>query len=471
MSESQDEGCSEAAVVSSAPASALDSMVSGKPLPHALNGESAPSMHSQRQLPPTPPEVPGRPNHYDTQTSIQKPSAPTILTPRKDVPSRHNIAAGQYQNSPNSRPYGNMLPNGRLSTPSIRNLEQLVRKSNENQQHLEDILNELQLETTSSDKRPNREKPVAPRLPKRPSSQTSPRRRSSEEGTYLTLIRRDPSSSQQWNVANISDPPVYNVSSDSQRSKKSGQPMYLSITNPGYSKFAAENPSTPQLEDPWSSRTPSISSSDSTPPNDAPFQRRLWLEGSTMLHRKSMSVDSLSPALSPSGSTARLSMDSRPARITASGAPRSKAKSYTFVSPWGGRCEFGSGALGAALKCRAVGLAAAHPVPLSELRFNLPGSARRDGDDEEPPQSSVRLGPRSTRDVLLRREGRRSGIPDYDGEEDRLDLSLGQEAAGGGFGGKRAKLGKLIVEGEGFRMLDLLVAANMAVWWRAWDKV
>jgi hypothetical protein len=51
-----------------------------------------------------------------------------------------------------------------------------------------------------------------------------------------------------------------------------------------------------------------------------------------------------------------------------------------------------------------------------------------------------------------------------------LDLSLGQELAGGGFAGKRAKLGKLIVEGEGCKMLDLLVAANMAVWWRAWDK-
>ena len=53
---------------------------------------------------------------------------------------------------------------------------------------------------------------------------------------------------------------------------------------------------------------------------------------------------------------------------------------------------------------------------------------------------------------------------------DRLDLTLGQEYAGGGFGGKESKLGKLIIEDEGLKMVDLLVAANMALWWRAYDK-
>lgn len=53
---------------------------------------------------------------------------------------------------------------------------------------------------------------------------------------------------------------------------------------------------------------------------------------------------------------------------------------------------------------------------------------------------------------------------------DRLDLSLGQEIAGGGFGGKQAKLGKLIIEDEGLKMVDLLVAANVALWWRAYEK-
>lgn len=51
-----------------------------------------------------------------------------------------------------------------------------------------------------------------------------------------------------------------------------------------------------------------------------------------------------------------------------------------------------------------------------------------------------------------------------------LDLSLGQELAGGGAAGKQAKLGKLIIQPEGLKMLDLLVASNVALWWRAYAK-
>lgn len=55
-----------------------------------------------------------------------------------------------------------------------------------------------------------------------------------------------------------------------------------------------------------------------------------------------------------------------------------------------------------------------------------------------------------------------------DEDDSRLDLSLGQEKAGGGNRGKRAKLGKLIIHDEGFKMLDLVVAANMGIWWSVW---
>ncbi|KAE8356907.1 hypothetical protein BDV28DRAFT_126398 [Aspergillus coremiiformis] len=58
-----------------------------------------------------------------------------------------------------------------------------------------------------------------------------------------------------------------------------------------------------------------------------------------------------------------------------------------------------------------------------------------------------------------------SGAADLD---DRLDLSLARENAGGGMRGKSAKLGKLIIEDEGIKMLDLLVASCMAVWWRGY---
>lgn len=51
-----------------------------------------------------------------------------------------------------------------------------------------------------------------------------------------------------------------------------------------------------------------------------------------------------------------------------------------------------------------------------------------------------------------------------------MDLSLGQERAGGGFGGKHAKLGKLIIEEAGLNMIDLVVAANMALWWKVFEN-
>jgi len=50
----------------------------------------------------------------------------------------------------------------------------------------------------------------------------------------------------------------------------------------------------------------------------------------------------------------------------------------------------------------------------------------------------------------------------------RLDLSLGQEALGGGFRGQQAKLGKLLIFADGNKMLDLVVSANIAMFWRAW---
>lgn len=65
---------------------------------------------------------------------------------------------------------------------------------------------------------------------------------------------------------------------------------------------------------------------------------------------------------------------------------------------------------------------------------------------------------------------REEGVESARNSMDRLDLSLGQEYAGGGFGGKQAKLGKIILEDEGLKMMDLLIAANMGLWWRAYDK-
>jgi NADH dehydrogenase (ubiquinone) Fe-S protein 8 len=62
------------------------------------------------------------------------------------------------------------------------------------------------------------------------------------------------------------------------------------------------------------------------------------------------------------------------------------------------------------------------------------------------------------------------GDEDDDFDDGFDPLSLGREKAGGGIRGKRVKLGKLIVHDEGLKMLDLVVAANMGIWWTIWDR-
>lgn len=128
-------------------------------------------------------------------------------------------------------------------------------------------------------------------------------------------------------------------------------------------------------------------------------------------------------------------------------------------------------------------------IAVSELRFNLPHGdlirKRDNSEDREREQREKSGGGRGDQlygrfqDHLhhLQHHARRRGssteeddYPEDDQDEDELDLSLGREKAGGGNRGKRAKLGKLIVYDDGFKMLDLVVAANMGVWWVSWER-
>jgi hypothetical protein len=119
------------------------------------------------------------------------------------------------------------------------------------------------------------------------------------------------------------------------------------------------------------------------------------------------------------------------------------------------------------------GASPAPPATVSELRFNLPGgvigSSTPRGD--QPKRSSLFHRPRHNRNHSATTDIRERSTEDVRSSLDRLDLSLGQEFAGGGFGGRQAKLGKLIIEDEGLKMVDMLVAANLALWWRVYDKV
>jgi hypothetical protein len=345
------------------------------------------------------------------------------------------------------------------------------------------------------------DEPSPPPLPARPGS--SPSKLKPETMTQLTLIRRDPASSAQWNVANITDPPVFEVASDgrrnsmtSQRIRKSGQPLYIEIDSPGYAKFTSRPDGTPASP---SSSTPSLtnaSSGSGSIPDDQVFRRRMWMEGSIFDskpsgHRKAVSIDltnhpsGLRPSFdvdarrssefSLQNTSMDLPTDSVMHSISAEGdRKRSHTKGYTLMSPWNGRCEFSAG-MGNSLKCRhslpknGPSGDASQPVMISELRFNLPGGGPLATPISTNP-STDSSGRRRSRFLHPGKHLRQSSSMDATRSDSNLDLSLGQELAGGGFAGKQAKLGKLIVEDEGLKMMDLLVAANMALWWRAYEK-
>ncbi|OCK82792.1 hypothetical protein K432DRAFT_323573 [Lepidopterella palustris CBS 459.81] len=331
-------------------------------------------------------------------------------------------------------------------------------------------------------------------------------------GVNLILIRRDPTSGAQWDVALIEDPPVLEVSSSAlsnpaaaHKNKKSGAPMYIEITNPGYSKFLNSSqhdiPSLISRGTDLSIRTFGSTNNYSSgvqpgqsSQREEVFKRRLWMEGSkfpdrSFGHRRINSNDS-----SFGGDDTRSSSESRnrdenhgipPSFLSQSNQmystiqiPDKRSSSfrgYAFLSPWNGRCEFSTGSSGRSLKCKHMlsaglqGAPAPAPVSVSELRFNLPGSSivpsTPKGDAASSKRSSFFPRPRHNRHNSL--------TPDIGlaNDMDKLDLSLGQEFAGGGFGGKQAKLGKLIIEDEGLKMMDLLVAANMALWWRVYERV
>jgi len=114
------------------------------------------------------------------------------------------------------------------------------------------------------------------------------------------------------------------------------------------------------------------------------------------------------------------------------------------------------------------------PVEISELRFNLPTAAAILGNDEGPDLAAKRahhfLHRHGSSDHSLPDSDTPGDLPGYFDERGNIDLALGQERAGGGFHGKSAKLGKLIIEDMGLRMLDLTVATNLALWWRAYER-
>lgn len=286
-----------------------------------------------------------------------------------------------------------------------------------------------------------------------------------QSGTLrITLIRRDPASGSQWNVGTIIQ---HSVPAQETALRK----VDVELISPGYLKFA-------QLEGvgrPIFSRKVA----HMLVPNS---------EGSSVTRPRSHSTESSSSASH---------LKSR--------RPR---QAYAFISPWQGMCAFSNGLDGKSLKCRHV-LPAGNPsmpgvaADIAEIRFNLPWSVLR---LKEPSKRGVEMSELSPNTPIARPEvssnreqwrrsfqalthkaraqlsssdgnGNGNGVGDVplfkssqraDSplEEGRMNLDLGRERAGGGFKGHSAKLGKLIIDDEGLKMCDLVVAACMGVWWQ-----
>ncbi|KAI4189058.1 MAG: hypothetical protein L6R41_001725 [Letrouitia leprolyta] len=276
----------------------------------------------------------------------------------------------------------------------------------------------------------------------------------------LTLIRRY--NGNQWNVGKISSTCDRSSLWESHSTTQSDD-LSIHISSPGYTRF-------------WPSNAPGTSAAA-----DDTFERHL-----TKLRRRSQgtvlsenNANTINDRRSLMGiDFRRLSkpklenppvkaMDSKP-------SPENKStniKGYGFYSPWNGTCEFFSGISGHTLKCKHTAPSEnSQAATVSELRFNLPTSS------STSVSNSRDLGKRSS--YFSSKQGSElyqaeEHIPEPsrdNGGSDPFGLYLGQEHAGGGFGGKKAKLGKLIIEPEGLKMLDLLVAANMGLWWKVYEK-
>ncbi|KAI0102431.1 hypothetical protein GGR51DRAFT_527387 [Nemania sp. FL0031] len=331
----------------------------------------------------------------------------------------------------------------------------------------------------------------------------------------LTLIRRDPSSGQQWNVGKIASFQLENPDLiDDEKRNQSSPSIQIHLESSGYAKFrgmpvGAEVGMRGSLDlRPGSASSavrqfPAISTAM---PASGAFERQVKMSYSPSFtaslrqhfrHRGSVDEGQpTSPIKRPGHARgdSHASMgsyggdfDGSDAPIITQPAPGLKPRGYIFYSPWNGRCEFVTGKAGRTLKCRHVlpsyGGGVYNPLVggsdpehgderadntrlVSELRFNLPSNELL--ADKKSTEGGMRARDQ-IHDQFNKMVAKAQGLEDSD-DDFHFDLSLGREKAGGGNRGKRAKMGKLIIFDEGLKMLDLAVAANVGIWWTTWER-
>ncbi|KAI0121722.1 hypothetical protein BJ170DRAFT_134397 [Xylariales sp. AK1849] len=295
----------------------------------------------------------------------------------------------------------------------------------------------------------------------------------------------------------------------------------LDAIRPGSSSAATHSPSRQRIK-------PELTQTQQSPISSSIFEREVnmiyspsWTANiRNAFRRRESRDDDLStsprpPGYDPQGSVASVGsfggdFDGGEAPVITVPGPGLKPQGYMFLSPWDGRCEFRTGNGGRSLRCKHIlpslngqwnplvdgggnldgdgGRSGHHRNrsgsrspnnskgnDVSELRFNLPTSELfNNGSTSNSSNKGLypHEGRERTRDKIFNQliNKTEDDVDDEEYESVGFDLSLGREKAGGGNRGKRAKMGKLIIWDEGLKMLDLVVAANVGVWWGVWER-
>ncbi|KAL7796708.1 hypothetical protein V8C37DRAFT_326392 [Trichoderma ceciliae] len=320
----------------------------------------------------------------------------------------------------------------------------------------------------------------------------------------LSLIRRDPGTGDQWNVGKISSYEVnalagttgqstmYLSTSSEQRSPQH-PPIDIQIETAGYVKFRGRPSSAIPPRRSMDAARPLMDMVPATRADGNMFSRQVSMSYSksfgSALRSKFHQMEKAARKKAHNRNGSEASVGSFSSGEYTAGSPTSsrpdkmKPRGYTFASPWEGKCEFRTGNGGRSLLCQhflhqgEVGAynplvsesspARSTSTVVSDLRFNLPGSDLFPSGEVPKGDGDRRLGHFSK---LIKSAMDRYEDRDEDDVISPFDVNIGGERAGGGGGGKRAKLGKLIIYHDGLKMLDLLVAANMGLWWGTWEK-
>ncbi|KAK6821822.1 hypothetical protein PG987_014647 [Apiospora arundinis] len=386
---------------------------------------------------------------------------------------------------------------------------------------------------------------LAPSPPSK-SRTPSPGKRKPFTPFSLTIIRRDPSTGQQWNIGQVASyqlehpemfvedrhipSPSINIHLEAAGYNKfRGMPMSLANFDIGALRGSldAMRPGSASSKQVPSIHNLSINNAMEPPASKAAafhgFERQVkmaygpsWTANIRNAFRRLDSKDGDLPT-SPgktfghSRDTSATSVgsyggdfDGGEAPIITTPGQGLKPRGYMFMSPWHGKCEFRTTSGGRGLQCRHIlpgtggaynplvdggggdgptspsggrsrkgSVARSNIQEISELRFNLP-SAELFGKPPADQQHQAHLheGRERMRDRIFNQMTNKTedDLDDYEYEYQGYDMTLGKEKAGGGNRGKRAKMGKLIIAEDGLKMLDLVVAANVGIWWCVWER-